>query len=78
LRRGADVHARNIKADSDFYGMTPLIMNASQKDDCAEVTELLVGAGAELGAVDGKRKTALDYAVDRGNQRVEAILRRAG
>ena len=78
LRRGADVHARNIKADSNFYGMTPLIMNASQKDDCAEVTDLLVGAGAEVGAVDGKGKTALDYAVDGRNHRVESILRRAG
>jgi len=77
LRRGADVHARNTKADSDFYGMTPLIMNASQNDDCAEVTELLLGAGAEVGAVDGKGKTALDYAVDGRNHRVEAILRGA-
>jgi ankyrin repeat protein len=57
--------------------MTPLIMNASQNDDCAEVTELLLGAGAEVGAVDGKGKTALDYAVDGRNHRVEAILRGA-
>lgn len=31
LRRGADVNSRNLKRDSEFYGMTPLIMNATQK-----------------------------------------------
>jgi len=75
LRRGADVNSRNMKADSDFHGMTPLIMNATQKNDCAEVTELLLRAGAEIGAIDAKGKTALDYAVERGHQRIEAVLR---
>lgn len=75
LRRGANVNSRNIKADSDFYGMTPLIMNATQKEDCAEVTELLLRGGAEPGAVDSKGKAALDYAIERGNQRIERILR---
>ena len=28
--------------------MTPLIMNATQKDDCGEVTELLISAGADV------------------------------
>ena len=75
LRRGADVHARNLKADSEFYGMTPLIMNATQKDDCAEVTALLLQAGAAIGAVDAKGKTALDYAVEYGRHRIERVLR---
>ena len=39
------MNSRNLKADSEFYGMTPLIMNATQKNDCAEVTELLINAG---------------------------------
>src|SRR5207247_44337 len=31
LERGADVHSRNRKVDSEFFGMTPLIMNATQR-----------------------------------------------
>jgi ankyrin repeat protein len=77
LRRGADVNSRNMKADSEFYGMTPLIMNATQKDDCAEVTALLLQAGADIGAVDSKGKSALDYAVESGLHRIEAVLRGA-
>lgn len=75
LRRGADVNSRNLKADSEFYGMTPLIMNATQKDDCAEVTELLLQAGADIGAVDAKDKTALDYANEYGLHRIAGVLR---
>lgn len=75
LRRGADVNSRNIKADSEFFGMTPLIMNATQKDDCAEVTELLIKAGADVGAVDAKGKTALDYANEYGLHRIAGVLR---
>jgi ankyrin repeat protein len=78
LNRGADVHARNVKPDSDFSGMTPLIMNATQKDDCAEVAELLIDAGADVHATDAKGKTALDYAAERKHARVEAVLRCAG
>lgn len=77
LRRGADVNARNVKTDSDMYGMTPLIMNATQKDDCAEATQLLLEAGADIRATDAKGKSALDYAVERGHPRVEQALRRA-
>lgn len=75
LRRGADVNSRNIKQDSDFYGMTPLIMNATQKDDCAEVTELLLQAGADIAAVDFQGKTALDHAHENGLHRIERVLR---
>jgi len=75
LRRGADVNSRNLKTDSDFHGMTPLIMNATQKDDCAEVTELLLQAGADISAVDAQGKTALDHAVKHGLSRIEGALR---
>lgn len=75
LRRGADVNARNVKADSEFYGMTPLIMNATQKEDCAEVTRLLLQAGADIGAVDARGKTALDYATEYGLRRIAGVLR---
>src|SRR5437763_241635 len=52
IERGADVNSRNKKSDSQLHGMTPLIMNATQKDDCAEVTELLLAAGADVNATD--------------------------
>lgn len=35
LHRGADGNARNVLTDSDFYGMTPLIMNVTQREDCS-------------------------------------------
>ena len=78
LARGAEVNSRNVKADSQFYGMTPLIMNATQKDDCAEVTELLVSAGAAITAVDATGKTAFVHAQERGLPRIQEVLRRHG
>jgi ankyrin repeat protein len=74
LDRGAAAKSRNIKADSEFYGMTPLIMNATQKNDCAEVTELLINAGADIAAVDAKGKTALAYAREYGLTRIQEVL----
>jgi ankyrin repeat protein len=78
LDHGADVNSRNRKADSDFYGMTPLIMNATQKDDCSEVTELLIQAGADIRAVDARGKTALQHAVEHGLRKIEEVLRQHG
>ncbi len=75
LRRGAHVNSRNLKADSEFYGMTPLIMNATQRNDCAEVTKLLLRAGADISALDSKGKSALDYADEYGLKRIAAVLR---
>ena len=74
LNRGAAVNSRNLKADSEFYGMTPLIMNATQKNDCAEVTELLINAGADIAAVDANGKTALAHARERGLTRIQEVL----
>ena len=74
LERGAAVNSRNLKADSEFYGMTPLIMNATQKNDCAEVTELLINAGADIAAVDAKGKTALAHAREHGLRRIQESL----
>ncbi len=76
LKQGADVNSRNLMADSDKHGFTPLIMNASQKDDCAEVTELLLAAGADINATDAKGMTALDHATIL--ERIPAVLRRHG
>ena len=78
LRHGADVNSRNLKADSDFFGMTPLIMNATQRDDCAEVTALLLAAGADIHAEDAAGKTALAHALARGLTNIAAVLRAQG
>ncbi|HEY3330177.1 MAG TPA: ankyrin repeat domain-containing protein [Capsulimonadaceae bacterium] len=78
LRRGANVNGRNVKRGSQFEGVTPLIMNATQKDDCAEVTELLIAAGADLNAVDATGKTALDHATVRSLPRITETLTRHG
>jgi uncharacterized protein len=78
LQRGASVNSRNIKVGSSLLGMTPLIMNATQRDDCSEVTELLIAAGADLNATDAAGKTALAHALERGLTRITAVLRRHG
>lgn len=78
LERGANVNSRNSKPDSTFHRMTPLIMNATQKDDCSEVTELLINAGADIRATDAIGKTALTHARERGLARIQEVLRRHG
>lgn len=77
LERGADVNARNIKEGSDFIGFTPLMMNASQKNDCAEVTEMLIAAGADVSATDPNGRSALDIAEEKGLKRISEVLRKA-
>ena len=78
LQRGANVNSRNIKPDSDFYGMTPLIMNATQRNDCAEATELLLNAGADIHAADAQGRTALVHARQRNLTRITQTLLRRG
>ena len=75
LERGADVNARNIIKDSMFFEFTPLIMNASQKNDCSEVTEILLNAGADIKATDAQGKTALDHAMALKNEHITSVLR---
>lgn len=76
LERGADVNARNVKTDSKFYGVTPLIMNATQKDDCSEIAELLLASGADIHAKDGAGKTALAHARELDLVRITEVLLR--
>ena len=77
LQRGANVNSRNVKPDSAFFEVTPLIMNATQRDDCAEITELLLDAGADIHAADAQNRTALAHARQRNLPRItETLLRR--
>ena len=78
LQAGAQVNSRNIRKGSDFYQVTPLIMNATQTDDCHEVTELLLAAGADVDAVDAQGKTAAQHADEKGLTRIREVLRSAG
>jgi ankyrin repeat protein len=78
LARGAKVNSRNVRKGSEFEGATPLIMVATQRDDCAECAEFLLAAGADLKAVDAKGRTALDWARQRGAKRIEAALTKHG
>jgi ankyrin repeat protein len=72
------VNGRNIMPGTKFFQMTPLIMNATQKDDCSEVTAMLIEAGADVHAVDANGKTALAHAQERGLTRIEEVLLRSG
>ena len=76
LERGANVNAVNVREDSDFFGVTPLLMNALMKDDCAEATKLLLDAGAHT-TVTFKGKTVVQIAEENGNTRILEVLRQA-
>lgn len=77
LERGADVNSVNTHAESDFFGITPLLMNALMTDDCAEATLLLVDAGADT-TVTYRGKSLVEVAEEKGNSKILAVLRRAG
>ena len=74
LERGANVNSLNKLQKSDFCGITPLLMNACQPDDCAEATQLLLEAGARTD-VRFQGQTALELASAKGNERISAVLR---
>jgi ankyrin repeat protein len=50
-------------------------MNASQKNDCSEVTQILLDAGADINATDAQSKTALDHALALDNENILSVLR---
>ena len=78
LERGADVNSRNVLAGAKYEGVTPLIMVATQPNDCAECAELLLAAGADLQAKDAAGKSSLTWAMEKGAKKVEGVLRRHG
>lgn len=75
LEYGANVNSRNEKKGSRCYGRTPLIHNATQKEDCSEITEMLLKAGADLNAIDEKGKTALQWAQEKKNTKIVSVLK---
>jgi ankyrin repeat protein len=76
LDRGANVNAFNVRKDSEFFGVTPLLMNALMDDDCAEATQLLLDAGADT-TVRFKGKTVTEIAEEKGNKRILEVLKKA-
>ena len=62
LDRGAKVIAINLEKDSLCYSRTPLIHNASQCEDCREITQMQLKAGADINIKEANGKMALDIA----------------
>jgi len=77
LDHGANVNSRNEKKDSPCFGRTPLIHNSTQGEDCSEITEQLLRAGADLNAVDAIGKTALQWAEEKKNSKIVSVLKSA-
>ncbi|MCK4871101.1 MAG: ankyrin repeat domain-containing protein [Phycisphaerales bacterium] len=79
IAHDADVNARN---DAD---QTPLLLSAAQwtrspefDHQLALFADVLIQHGADVNARDGRDCTALQYAVDRGHDRLAAMLLAAG
>lgn len=74
LERGANVNSVNVRQESDYFGVTPLLMNVLMKDDCADATQLLLEAGADT-TVTHHGKSLLEIGEEKGNARILAVLR---
>ena len=74
LEHGADVNARNSKKDSPCYARTPLMHNASQRDDCSEATKLLLEAGADINLQGADGKTAYQMAQENNNTKIISVI----
>lgn len=75
LEYGANVNSRNEKKDSPCFGRTPLIHNSTQREDCSEITEQLLKAGADLSAIDAGGKTAVQWAEEKKNTKIASVLK---
>lgn len=78
LGRGANVNSRNIKADSEMCGFTPLIMHVRQKPDRTDLAEILLDAGADIDAVDANGQSALAVALEHDLTEIAEFLRSHG
>ncbi len=71
LDHGADPNATGSR------GLTPLMM-AAAVDETVEATKLLLGRGADVTLRDEAGRTALDWALMRGETPIARVLRQAG
>lgn len=76
LDHGANVNSTNDLDDSDYFGITPLMMNVLMKDDCAPVTKLLLAAGADT-TVTHQGKSLKEWAKEKGNTNILSVLQSA-
>jgi ankyrin repeat protein len=74
LERGAKVDPLNALKSSTYFGITPLGMNVLMPDDCAEVTRILIGAGADT-EVKFHGKSLIEMAEEKGNAKIVEALR---
>ena len=74
LTRGANVNSTNDLKKSDYFGITPIMMNVLMNDDCAEVTKHLLAAGADT-SVTHQEKSLKDWAAEKGNTNILSVLR---
>lgn len=73
LERGAKVDSLNALGNSTYFGITPLGMNTLMPDDCAEVTQALIDAGADT-TVKFDGKTLIEIAEEKGNSKILTVL----
>jgi len=72
LEAGADVNKKTDK------GWTVLMGAVRVREEPLEIVELLLQAGANLNARDADGKTALDWALEEGNDEAVKLLKQAG
>lgn len=73
LARGAKVDSLNVKSGGSYEGITPLGMNVLMEDDCAEITEQLIAAGADT-SVTFEGQTLPEIAKEKENAKILAVL----
>lgn len=61
-----------IQIPIDYFGATPLLVNALMQDDGAEVTHLLPAPTSRFASVG---KLAVDITAKQGNAKIPAVLR---
>jgi ankyrin repeat protein len=80
VERGADVNSR-VASNDERNGMTPLIYCAwwcGDDDQCIQIAEYLIDAGADIKARDAEGKSAVERATQQGHDNLASALRKRG